>query len=88
MLYEKYNQERMAEVNKLAAIVLSGKDVNKASEFVTKFMDCIFPEAKQSKELTLDQKVKQLDDFSSHEVALIHGAQGLKLSLKKKEKGK
>jgi hypothetical protein len=88
VLYEKYNQERMAEVNKLAAIVLAGKDIAKAGEFLTKYMDCIFPEAKQTKELTLEQKVKQLNDFSNQEVALVHGAHGLELSLSKKEKSK
>lgn len=87
VLYEKYFQERMAEVNSLAAQVVAHADPPKASELVNKFMDYMFPEIESvgsSKEKSLADKIKQLNEFSANDIMLEVGAGGLKLNMEKK----
>jgi hypothetical protein len=79
VLYEKYVMERMAEVNAVAAQVIAHSDPKKAGEFMAKYMDYVFPEVAQNKELTIAQKMAELKVFSEKTFKLDVSDVGLKL---------
>jgi len=67
----KFEQERLAALHALTAQVFAGSDQKKASEFLMKFMDDTFPEMAGKKELTIEQKAKELAEFSKKTIALV-----------------
>lgn len=78
----------MAEVNSLAAQVVAHADPPKASELVNKFMDYLFPEVESigiSKDKSLADKIKQLNEFSANDIMLEVGEAGLKLNMEAKK---
>lgn len=83
VLFEKYSQERMAEVMGLTAQVMSNVDPKQAGNFLTKFVDATFPEIATSKEKTIQDKMKDLKEFSSKKVSLtpIPGIDGFTLNV-------
>lgn len=71
VMYEAYTQERMATVHQTAAIVFSSVDPKKAAELLGEYMNAVFPEVGLSKEKTTEAKIKELEEFSKHEVKLV-----------------
>lgn len=87
MIYERYTQERMAQVSSLSAQVLAGIDPKQAAQMLNKFINAIFPEVEQRKEATTKDMIKELQAFSQKDIILVQGANGLSLSIQDKKKG-
>ena len=87
MLSEKYNLERMASVNALAAQVIGATDPKKAADFVSRFIDCIFPEATVARERTMAEKLEELKEFSEKKISLqpIGGTEYFRLKVEEKK---
>lgn len=85
VLYEKYSQERMSEVNGVAAQVMASADPKAASEFLTRYVDEKFPETSRSKEVDIKKKMAELREFSKKQVRLVPGPDGFELEVKDKE---
>lgn len=83
VLFEKFSQERMAEVMGLTAQVMANVDPKQAGSFLTKFVDALFPEIATNKEKTIGDKMKELKEFSAKKVSLtpIPGVDGFTLHM-------
>jgi hypothetical protein len=84
VLYEKLTMERMADVHAVVAQVAAAADPKKASDAVMKYMDYLFPEV-AGKELSMADKMKQLEAFTSKTLMLEVGDLGLKLKVEEKK---
>jgi len=71
VMYEAFTQERMAGVHQTAAIVFASIDPKKSSEFMSQYLDSLFPEADLTKGKSTDDKIRQLEEFSKNEVKLV-----------------
>ena len=76
VLLEKFNQERMADAHRTAAIVLASSDPAKAGEFLLKYLDSLLPETARAKEATIETRMKELQEFSKKEVKLTSDRDG------------
>lgn len=84
MLLEKYSQDRLGQMNALAAQVFAASDPKKAGEFLLRAFDCMFPEVAGRKDASQEDRMKELEEFSKKEIALVEGPHGLRLSVKDK----
>lgn len=87
VMYQAYTQERMADMNRVAATVFAATDPKKASEFLGRCMDELFPEIALHKDLSVEAKQRELDAFTKKKISLvpIAGSEGLQLSISDKE---
>lgn len=77
----------MATVMSLAAHVSAGSDPQKASEFLKKYMDAIFPEVEAKGQHDMKAMIKELQRFSEKEVSLVPTKGGFSLRMVDKKKG-
>lgn len=68
---EKFNQERMATLHSLTAQMFAASDPKKAAEFLTLFMDDLFPETSGKKGATEEGKARELAEFSRKTLSLV-----------------
>lgn len=75
VLYERYKEERMAEVFKLNAIAFASFDnKEKAQESIMQFIEHIFPEYAGSRARSLEDRMSELNEFTQKRVSLsVHG---------------
>lgn len=75
----------MNDVTALCAQVMGAHDQQVAHKFLMKYMDGVFPEHESAKEITLEQKQKELAEFTAKEVKLVQTPRGLQLQMTKRE---
>lgn len=61
----------MASLHGLTAQVFAGIDPKKAAEFLTMYMDDLFPEMSGKKDLTVEAKARELTEFSKKVISLV-----------------
>jgi hypothetical protein len=81
VLYEKYTLDRMASIYGCAAQVFASQDPKKSGEFLTKYMDALFPEVAKGREHDVASKLAELKSFSDKTIMLVpsHGGYALKI---------
>lgn len=85
VLYEKYTLDRMAGIYSCAAQVFASQDPKKSGEFLTKYMDALFPEVAKGKEHDVASKLAELREFSEKTIMLVPNSTGYSLKI---EEGK